>query len=100
MVPEVMVPEVDLGSARRQGRPAPIKVDLKAMSTVDPAVQAAKEDAASGIPENGTSPAADAAEDIDVGSESAEARRARFERDAMEYVDQLYSAAMRMASTL
>jgi RNA polymerase sigma-70 factor (ECF subfamily) len=88
---------VDLGSARRQGRPAPIKVDLKAMSTVDPAVQAAKEDAASGIPENGTSPAADAAEDIDVGSESAEARRARFERDAMEYVDQLYSAAMRMA---
>ncbi|MFE4542100.1 sigma-70 family RNA polymerase sigma factor [Arthrobacter sp. NPDC056727] len=67
------------------------------MSTVDPAVQAAQEDAANGIPENGTSPAAEAAEDIDVGSESAEARRARFERDAMQYVDQLYSAAMRMA---
>ena len=85
------------GTARRQGRPAPIKVDLNAMSTVDPALQAAQEDAASGIPENGTSPAAEAAEDIDVGSESTEARRARFERDAMQYVDQLYSAAMRMA---
>jgi RNA polymerase sigma-70 factor (ECF subfamily) len=67
------------------------------MSTVDPALQAAQKDAANGIPENGTSPAAEAAEDIDVGSESAEARRARFERDAMQYVDQLYSAAMRMA---
>jgi RNA polymerase sigma-70 factor (ECF subfamily) len=64
---------------------------------VDPAVQAAQEEAANGIRENGTSPAAAAAEDIDVGSESAEARRARFERDAMQYVDQLYSAAMRMA---
>lgn len=35
--------------------------------------------------------------DIDVANETAEARRARFERDAMGYVDQLYSAAMRMA---
>jgi len=87
----------DYGTARRQGRSAPIKVDLKAMSTVDPALQAAQEDAANGIPNTGTSPAAEAAEDVDVGSESAEARRARFERDAMQYVDQLYSAAMRMA---
>ena len=87
----------DYGTARRQGRPAPVKVDLKAMSTVDPALQATQEDAANGIPENDTSPAAEAAEDVDVGSESAEARRARFERDAMQYVDQLYSAAMRMA---
>ena len=35
--------------------------------------------------------------DVDVANESAEARRVRFERDAMVYVDQLYSAAMRMA---
>lgn len=35
--------------------------------------------------------------DVDVANESTEARRARFERDAMIYVDQLYSAAMRMA---
>jgi RNA polymerase sigma-70 factor (ECF subfamily) len=35
--------------------------------------------------------------EVDVASESAEDRRLRFERDAMQYVDQLYSAAMRMA---
>nr|WP_246223926.1 sigma-70 family RNA polymerase sigma factor [Pseudarthrobacter psychrotolerans] len=34
---------------------------------------------------------------VDVATESAEERRVRFERDAMQYVDQLYSAAMRMA---
>ncbi|MGA7207255.1 MAG: sigma-70 family RNA polymerase sigma factor [Specibacter sp.] len=34
---------------------------------------------------------------VDVAAESVEDRRARFERDAMQYVDQLYSAAMRMA---
>ncbi|GAB3283747.1 RNA polymerase sigma factor SigR [Sinomonas notoginsengisoli] len=34
---------------------------------------------------------------VDVVSESDEQRRDRFERDAMQYVDQLYSAAMRMA---
>ncbi|MHA7220717.1 sigma-70 family RNA polymerase sigma factor [Arthrobacter sp. RHLT1-20] len=34
---------------------------------------------------------------LDVAVESAEERRVRFERDAMQYVDQLYSAAMRMA---
>ena len=33
---------------------------------------------------------------VDVQAESETERRARFERDAMEYVDQLYSAAMRM----
>ncbi|MBD1540779.1 sigma-70 family RNA polymerase sigma factor [Arthrobacter sp. IA7] len=85
------------GTARLKTRSATIKVDLNAMSTVDPALQGIQEDAANGIPKTGTSPAAEAAEDIDVGSESAEARRARFERDAMQYVDQLYSAAMRMA---
>jgi RNA polymerase sigma-70 factor (ECF subfamily) len=34
---------------------------------------------------------------VDLATESVEERRARFERDAMVYVDQLYSAAMRMA---
>jgi RNA polymerase sigma-70 factor (ECF subfamily) len=34
---------------------------------------------------------------VDVAAESTEERRIRFERDAMQYVDQLYSAAMRMA---
>ncbi|KSU64789.1 RNA polymerase [Arthrobacter sp. NIO-1057] len=33
----------------------------------------------------------------DVATESEAQRRERFERDAMEYVDQLYSAALRMA---
>ena len=36
-------------------------------------------------------------DEVDVQTETAEQRRARFERDAMQYVDQLYSAAMRMA---
>nr|WP_246126173.1 sigma-70 family RNA polymerase sigma factor [Nesterenkonia populi] len=34
--------------------------------------------------------------ELDVSAETALARQARFERDAMQYVDQLYSAAMRM----
>jgi len=40
---------------------------------------------------------ATAEESVDVNTESIEQRRVRFERDAMQYVDQLYSAAMRMA---
>ncbi len=36
------------------------------------------------------------AEELDVATESHEDRAARFERDAMQYLDQLYSAAMRM----
>ncbi|WP_234399401.1 sigma-70 family RNA polymerase sigma factor [Psychromicrobium lacuslunae] len=40
---------------------------------------------------------APAEETVDLAAESIEERRARFERDAMQYVDQLYSAAMRMA---
>lgn len=43
----------------------------------------------------GPSPAED--EHLDVSKESESERTARFERDAMQYVDQLYSAAMRMA---
>jgi len=34
---------------------------------------------------------------VDLTTETQDARRARFERDAMQYVDQLYSAALRMA---
>jgi RNA polymerase sigma-70 factor, ECF subfamily len=36
-------------------------------------------------------------ETVPVGEESDAERRERFERDALQYVDQLYSAAMRMA---
>jgi RNA polymerase sigma-70 factor (ECF subfamily) len=44
------------------------------------------------------SPAADAAEAEEVGpvEETAEQRSARFERDALPFLDQLYSAALRM----
>ncbi|GHG45264.1 ECF RNA polymerase sigma factor SigR [Sinomonas cellulolyticus] len=66
--------------------PLATTVDWAAMSTADP---------------HG-SPAPDPAEDgqttrADIASESDDERRERFERDAMQYVDQLYSAAMRMA---
>jgi len=79
-----------------------VTVDLKAMSTVDPAVEATQEDAGNttddiSAPEISALQTAEPAEEIDVAAESPEARRARFERDAMQYVDQLYSAAMRMA---
>lgn len=39
-------------------------------------------------------------EDIDVTTETDAQRRLRFERDAMQYVDQLYSAALRMTRNL
>ncbi|WP_230116944.1 sigma-70 family RNA polymerase sigma factor [Arthrobacter sp. Bi83] len=72
------------------------------MSTVDPALEATQEDAGNAAddisaPEISAPQAGELAEEIDVATESPEARRARFERDAMQYVDQLYSAAMRMA---
>lgn len=74
-----------------------VTVDLKAMSTVDPAVEATQEDAGNDAEDISTPQAAAPAGEIDVAAESPEERRARFERDAMQYVDQLYSAAMRMA---
>ena len=94
-----------------------VTVDLKAMSTIDPAVAAIYEAAGNdaktisepangaaarpgGAPQAAETDAAetDAAEaEVDVVSETTEQRRQRFERDAMQYVDQLYSAAMRMA---
>jgi len=39
---------------------------------------------------------ADSGEEIDVATESPEDRAARFERDALPFLDQLYGAAMRM----
>ncbi|WP_426996276.1 sigma-70 family RNA polymerase sigma factor [Pseudarthrobacter sp. N5] len=91
-----------------------ITVDLAAMSTMDPAVaamyEAAGNDAtASSAPSGGIEPIqpapaepgartpGSAEQDVDIAAESPEDRRIRFERDAMQYVDQLYSAAMRMA---
>jgi RNA polymerase sigma-70 factor (ECF subfamily) len=97
---------------RPPGTATRVTVDLKAMSTIDPAVaaiyEAAGNDAktisesprdaavrpAAGPDTAGTGAAEPA---VDVGSETPEQRRQRFERDAMQYVDQLYSAAMRMA---
>ncbi|MCB5281758.1 ECF RNA polymerase sigma factor SigR [Arthrobacter sp. ES1] len=106
--------------AGRDGRRT-LTVDLGAMSTMDPAVTAkhtvagngatpAKPPAASpaGAP-SGAAPEIDAGLDaaaretivdgqaLDTATETTQERRARFERDAMQYVDQLYSAAMRMA---
>ncbi|TNB71574.1 sigma-70 family RNA polymerase sigma factor [Arthrobacter sp. BB-1] len=82
------------------------------MSTLDPAVSAMYEAshneakgsvaAGTGAADSAVVPVAAAAvesgeDPVDVATESAEERRLRFERDAMQYVDQLYSAAMRMA---
>ncbi|WP_374210023.1 sigma-70 family RNA polymerase sigma factor [Pseudarthrobacter raffinosi] len=101
-----------------------VTVDLNAMSTLDPALEAMYEasereaktsseaNASSDAPAGSDSQPADAQpagdvplpaepapaeQPVDVATESAEQRRVRFERDAMQYVDQLYSAAMRMA---
>lgn len=90
-----------------------VTVDLKAMSTIDPAVAAIYEAAGNDAKTISESPTdsesrPDATEtgaagpgaaeaEVDVVSETSEERRQRFERDAMQYVDQLYSAAMRMA---
>ena len=38
----------------------------------------------------------DADDEVDIATESESERSVRFERDAMQYLDQLYSAAMRM----
>jgi RNA polymerase sigma-70 factor (ECF subfamily) len=94
------------GSPRAQS----LTVDLKAMSTLDPAVsamyEASQNEAKNHVdsrpelaePTEGSGQPAEAAEEaVNVATESAEERRVRFERDAMQYVDQLYSAAMRMA---
>ena len=88
--------------------PGSLTVDLKAMSTLDPAVSAMYEaSSAEAKGGNAAEPAAGETREVpagdsggnglDVATESVEERRLRFERDAMQYVDQLYSAAMRMA---
>ena len=90
-----------------------VAVDLGAMSTVDPALGAMYEASQGSASTNDAqpespvpvpdSPTAEPAEPgapeqaVDPTAESTEERRIRFERDAMQYVDQLYSAAMRMA---
>ncbi|MDQ0755804.1 RNA polymerase sigma-70 factor (ECF subfamily) [Arthrobacter sp. B3I4] len=93
-----------------------VTVDLHAMSTMDPAVAAKHEVAGNDDTPSATAGEATAAEEavaeraavetvaadgsgepLDTDAESTEDRRVRFERDAMQYVDQLYSAAMRMA---
>jgi RNA polymerase sigma-70 factor, ECF subfamily len=92
-------------------RAGSLTVDLNAMNTLDPAVAAMYEATPGEV--NGRAgtavPAGQAAPDpltaeadtedgtLDVSTETVEQRRLRFERDAMQYVDQLYSAAMRMA---
>jgi RNA polymerase sigma-70 factor (ECF subfamily) len=92
-------------------RTGSLTVDLKAMSTLDPAVAAMYEASPGTANGSAGAPPASAAqaevvssdgpdtEDaaLDVAAETVEERRLRFERDAMQYVDQLYSAAMRMA---
>ena len=89
----------EYGSVRAQG----LTVDLRAMSTLDPALEAMYEASESeakttNVQSDAVEPGAPQAEQaVDVATESTEERRIRFERDAMQYVDQLYSAAMRMA---
>ena len=108
----VALDSIEAGPPRYDTPPAGrLTVDLKAMSTLDPAVSAMYE-ASRNEPTSSTAAGPEAAESetvpvsgagdagadqVDVSTESAEERRLRFERDAMQYVDQLYSAAMRMA---
>ena len=42
-------------------------------------------------------PRIDATPEVDVATETSEERAARFERDALPFIDQLYGAALRMA---
>ena len=42
-------------------------------------------------------PSTDAPDEVDVATETPDERAARFERDALPYLDQLYGAALRMA---
>ncbi len=72
-------------------RKAPVRVDLGLMSTSDSETT----DTASNT--SGTARTDASESGLDASTETDSERRARFERDAMQYVDQLYSAAMRMA---
>ncbi len=79
----------------RQTTAQSVPVDLALMNSTEHANTLATGDDAGTAPE--LTPAQLAEGSVDVATESADARRIRFERDAMQYVDQLYSAAMRMA---
>ncbi|WP_284751263.1 sigma-70 family RNA polymerase sigma factor [Arthrobacter sp. efr-133-R2A-120] len=70
------------------------------MSTMDPAAAAmykAATEVADATSDGDATVEAGVEIAVDFAKETPEQRRARFERDAMQYVDQLYSAAMRMA---
>ncbi len=87
------------GSTMKRG---PVTVDLAAMKRSQnaqtlPAGTTAEPGTMAGQVTGAGSASAAAEADVDPLLESADERRARFERDAMQYVDQLYSAAMRMA---
>ncbi|MET3162653.1 UNVERIFIED_ORG: RNA polymerase sigma-70 factor (ECF subfamily) [Arthrobacter sp. UYEF10] len=69
---------------------APAGSDPQPEAEVPATVEAVSAESVSAEPVSAEQP-------VDVATESAEERRVRFERDAMQYVDQLYSAAMRMA---
>ncbi len=71
---------VTLEQRRRPVAPGDGRVDFPPMNTTAPAGSSSTEN-----------------DQLDVSTESDAERKARFERDAMQYVDQLYSAAMRMA---
>ncbi len=75
----------DQTPAAEDGRPQKPAQRREPARNQDPAEYARPENA----PEHDTA-------DIDVAAESEADRRARFERDALEFVDQLYSAALRM----
>jgi RNA polymerase sigma-70 factor, ECF subfamily len=71
----------------RRGRPRKLDVSSPVGVTVD----AGRDDVATGVVG-----AVRGQERIVVAEESVEDRRARFERDALPFLDQLYAAAMRM----
>ncbi|WP_372434328.1 sigma-70 family RNA polymerase sigma factor [Arthrobacter cavernae] len=87
---ELLDPVLVLQPASRK-----VTVDLKTMSTMDPAAAATYPAAGAEDAVDDASPSGDVG--VDLETETPEQRRLRFERDAMQYVDQLYSAAMRMA---
>ncbi len=73
------------------GPPLRLSIDSTVMNTFEP------RQATNSAPQAIDAPMVTDVADVDVANESPAARRVRFERDAMVYVDQLYSAAMRMA---
>ncbi|HEY8754132.1 MAG TPA: sigma-70 family RNA polymerase sigma factor [Arthrobacter sp.] len=83
------------------GREAKLSTDANAGSDAQPAAERRETAVPEMVAPEAAAPEAAAPasteQAVDVATESVEERRIRFERDAMQYVDQLYSAAMRMA---